>query len=637
MSTFLSGLFFLTLGLSYVMVIKGQLEKTAMHQRGSELELILNERLRAKEEFGLGLAVMLADNPRLKNAFFSGLRGPALHELERIIETFRETTNYRGLRVQLHTDDGRSWLRSWNPDNYADDLRFRPSIQLMLAEQRPFGTSDEAGRAGFAVRGLAPIVDAGDYLGSLEVLQGVGSISRDFEQDGGVYLLLLAGDLVEQSPALASNQRMQNYILANNRWFNERAIQFAQGLDLAALDQQGQQLTADWFVTRVAVKDEAGQVIGMHIIGEPASLIHAQVKQATQIAWLFIALLCALVLGMILTILWTIQRSVVRPISRSVAKLRTMGKDLTVRLKPGADDELGELLTAFNHHTATLSGVIGEVSATAQDLAVSAEQMMEKSQQGREMAQQQRQETDLVASASNQMAASASGMTEHAQATLEAAEEARLKTQQGQEVIGSTIDAIQQLANKMNQMLAVIARLDEGSRNIGQVIETIAAVAEQTNLLALNAAIEAARAGEHGRGFAVVADEVRQLASRTQAATHEIQAIIQQVQTAASDVSQAIHSGTEEAQQCAQWASDAGRSLDDIAERVCRVNTRGEQITLAAAEQSQVAEEINASIQRVRDQAETTSHNMEEAQNLNDQLAQRAHQLEKLVQGFRIG
>ncbi|SFX42954.1 cache domain-containing protein [Marinospirillum alkaliphilum] len=167
LTTLLSGFFFLVFGLAYVQYIKSVLAEEVMDSRSEALQLILAERLKAKEEFGLGLAVMLADSPRLRNAYFSGVREPALLELERVIRTFRDTTNYRGLRVQIHNAEGYSWLRSWNPEHFGDDVRFRPSIQRMLSEKRPFGVADEAGRAGFAVRGLAPIVDAGDYLGSI--------------------------------------------------------------------------------------------------------------------------------------------------------------------------------------------------------------------------------------------------------------------------------------------------------------------------------------------------------------------------------------------------------------------------------------------------------------------------------------
>ena len=633
---FLSGAFFLVIGLIYTQWLRGNLAESTMQNRSEELKLILDERLKAKEEFGLGLAVMLANNVQIRDLLTSDMRTRANEELQQVITTFRETTNYQGLRVQMHTAEGRSWLRSWNLENHGDDIRFRPSIQQMLNEKRPFSTSGETGRAGFAVRALAPILQGSSYLGSLEVLQGVGSVSRDFENDGNAYLLLLDEQVLGDSPALANNTRMNGYLLANDNWFNARARSFGESLDLQRLANEGIQLNSKWFATMTEVVNEDGQVIGMHILGEPAALINNQVAQATQAAWMFMGLLLLLIIGMGSTVAWLVQKSVVRPISRSVARLKTMENDLTVRLKIGAKDELGSLFAAFNQHTHTLSEVIGEVTETAQDLATSAEQMLSNSQQSMNLASQQQNETDQVASASNEMAASSSEMAEHADATLAAAEEAQQQTHQGQEVVNQTITSINQLSEQMNSMLGVIERLDKGSQNIGKVIDTISEIADQTNLLALNAAIEAARAGEHGRGFAVVADEVRQLASRTQEATGEIHRIIAEVQGAASDVSHAITEGTQQADQCVDQAGLAGQALEGISLSVAHVNDRGIQIAQAAREQSSVADEISQSMVRINQLAEENSNATQETQKVNRSLVKRAETLEKMVQKFKL-
>ncbi len=336
------------------------------------------------------------------------------------------------------------------------------------------------------------------------------------------------------------------------------------------------------------------------------------------------------------TITWQIQRSVVRPIARSVEHLKNMENDLTLRLSVKHKDELGSLFGAFNQHTQTLAEVITEVTETANSLAASANQMLQSGQQSLDLANSQLGETDQVASASNQMAASSIEVAEHAEATLQATETAQAQTLAGQEEVSSTINAINDLAEQMNSMLSVIERLDSGSQNIGKVIETISAVAEQTNLLALNAAIEAARAGEHGRGFAVVADEVRQLASRTQEATGEIHRIIAEVQAAAADVSNVIHQGTKQAQSCVAQAEAAGKALNNISLSVVSVNDHGLQIAQAAREQSNVASEISQSMVRINGLATESSHSTEQTQTVNLALVARAEALEVLVKKFKL-
>ncbi|WP_178087318.1 cache domain-containing protein [Pseudomonas sp. C27(2019)] len=223
----LSGGVFLIAGLLFTLNHRSNLANEAIDRRGENLQTILNERIATKKEFGLGLAVMLANNQSIQEFIYTDNREQAAHTLNGIINYFAENTNYRGLRVQIHTADGHSWLRSWKPEHYGDNLLFRASIIKMMEEKRPFTNSDDIGRAGFAIRGLAPIFHNGEYLGSIEVLQGVGSVSREFESDNQVYIMLLNKSIVNQSPEAAKNQSIGNHLLANDNWFNQRAKDFA--------------------------------------------------------------------------------------------------------------------------------------------------------------------------------------------------------------------------------------------------------------------------------------------------------------------------------------------------------------------------------------------------------------------------
>jgi|AntRauTorcE11897_2_1112592.scaffolds.fasta_scaffold01350_4 methyl-accepting chemotaxis protein len=340
---------------------------------------------------------------------------------------------------------------------------------------------------------------------------------------------------------------------------------------------------------------------------------------------------------MVLFFAHIMQRSVVNPLTINAGRLAEADKDLSLRLQASEKNELGQLFSAFNRNSAALSSVLREVAVTSQDLAASTSQVLNASQQSARMALQQKNETDQVASATTEMAASSSEVSEHAGATLAAAEQTQQQTDKGQQVVEQTIDSIGKLAVRMHGLLEVIERLDTGSQNIGQVINTITEIAEQTNLLALNAAIEAARAGEQGRGFAVVADEVRQLATRTQDATGKIDRIIAEVQSAASDVSEAITHGSEEAESCASQAQAAGEALDAISQSVRQVTERGMQIEQAAREQSSVAEDISASMTRINQLADQSAQAVEETEQVNQSLAGRAEKLKELVSGFKLG
>ena len=326
-----------------------------------------------------------------------------------------------------------------------------------------------------------------------------------------------------------------------------------------------------------------------------------------------------------------------QPIQRNISQLEKMEQHLNLRLDHDRDDELGALFKAVNRHADTQQQIIQEVITTSDDLTVAVEQLISNGSQSTELARSQQSETDTVASASAEMAASSNEMAGHAQSTLEAAAEASHQTDTGLKVVTQTISSISGLAQRMEGLQSSVKRLDDGSQNIGKVIDTIAGIADQTNLLALNAAIEAARAGEHGRGFAVVADEVRQLASNTQQATQEIHRIISELQASSRTVTTEIEQGSAQALNCVEQSNIAGEALQKISRSVMSVNDMGQQIATAAREQSQVTEEVSRSMTRINSMAEENTQAMSLNQEVSSALSQRARQLEQLISRFRTG
>lgn len=209
------------------------------------------------------------------------------------------------------------------------------------------------------------------------------------------------------------------------------------------------------------------------------------------------------------------------------------------------------------------------------------------------------------------------------------------QTQDGRNVMQHTQKTIEALAQEVENSAQVISRLSEDSTQIGSVLDVIRGIAEQTNLLALNAAIEAARAGEQGRGFAVVADEVRTLASRTQASTLEIQSMIERLQTDASNAVKAMQQGQVQAQQGLSQAAQAENALQTISQSVTRINDMNIQIATAAEEQSSVAEEINRNIVNISQSADATAEGAKQTASAGDELAKLAARLQNLVGQFK--
>ncbi len=308
----------------------------------------------------------------------------------------------------------------------------------------------------------------------------------------------------------------------------------------------------------------------------------------------------AAVLGLL--VLWLSARGVTRPILGVAHMLRDIASgegDLTQRLPHTGRDELGELAGWFNRFLDKLQPIIRDVKVSVRDARSTADQSAAISSQTSAGMQQQFREIDQVATASHEMTATAQDVARSAAQAADAARGADQATRDGLALIDRTTQSIDSLAANLTSAMGQVEQLASSSEEIGSVLEVIRAIAEQTNLLALNAAIEAARAGEAGRGFAVVADEVRSLANRTQQSTQEIQGLIEQLQDGANDAVAAMRGSASHAQSNLVEADSAAQALGRIVATVEELDGLNQQIATAAEEQSQVAQDIDRNITNV--------------------------------------
>ena len=329
---------------------------------------------------------------------------------------------------------------------------------------------------------------------------------------------------------------------------------------------------------------------------------------------------------------------IIKPINSLQGSLKNLNSgdgDLSRRLPAGSKDEFGEIVSEFNHFIDSFQGLINKIDKSIDPVVEVASVVSANGEKTREGAQSQAQETDQVATAVTEMAAAVNEVASNASITMNATKEAEDKAEDGRGVVTETVMSINALADEMNHASEVIKKLEGFSVEIGSVLDVIKGIAEQTNLLALNAAIEAARAGEQGRGFAVVADEVRTLAGRTQNSTDEIQRMIDQLQGAAGEAVTVMERGHEKVEVSVENASKAGEALNGITESVTTIASMTAQIASSAEEQSKVSEEINENIVRISQIAEKTVSRASDTSEKSGQLGGLAQDLDKLVSRYR--
>ena len=355
-------------------------------------------------------------------------------------------------------------------------------------------------------------------------------------------------------------------------------------------------------------------------------------------------MMLGIIMGLVTTIIlfataWPIVSEIRGSLQQVVHSLRNIAEengDLTVRIDSHSKDEIGELVTYFNRFMARLQNVVKDIVDTTLPLSDLAQNLNALTGDTNRTITNQQNSATQAKSAVDDMNHSVNQVASNAAEAATSANEAASAANEGKRVVGDTVASIENLAQNVAETAEVIQKLENDSNQVGEVLDVIKGIAEQTNLLALNAAIEAARAGEQGRGFAVVADEVRTLASRTQQSTEEIQKTIERLQSAAQSAVNVMHSGNERARESVEAANKAGHSLDTITETINMISQMNAQIAQSTDSQQVTSKNIVGSVDAIFQRTEETSRNSHKLESASTELADLATKLETIARQFKV-
>jgi len=538
-------------------------------------------------------------------------------------------------------------------ENPTDRQRLEQQREAVRIYQQAFNELKQAGQRREASRSV--LGDSADKAAEL-----IGRVQRGLLQGGDINQYQHAVDV----SALLQQARFQvrGYTYSGNAEFQQTALkaidqalaelralpakvpaEHAAGLDDAATAMGGYRDAVTQFGNAQAASEQALQHMaeqGTLLLQTSQAMTTSQTAVrdagATQ-AKTLLAVATGLALALGLLAAWAITRQIIIPLRQTLrAAERVASGDLTQNLQVNRRDELGQLQASMQRMTQGLRELIGGIGDGVTQIASAAEELSAVTEQTSAGVNNQKVETDQVATAMNQMTATVHEVARNAEQASEAALMADQQAREGDRVVGEAVAQIERLAGEVINSSEAMNQLKAESDKIGSVLDVIKSVAQQTNLLALNAAIEAARAGEAGRGFAVVADEVRSLAQRTQQSTEEIEELIAGLQSGTQRVASVMDNSRQLTDSSVELTRRAGSSLETITRTVSSIQAMNQQIATAAEEQTAVAEEINRSVMNVRDISDQTSAASEETASSSVELARLGTHLQGLVGRFKL-
>lgn len=553
------------------------------------------DRIEGEKRLALSLATFASELPSVQSMLKADDRDGVQSELE---SAFKRLGEEYGLRqLQFHQPPAISWLRVHKPEKFGDDLSgFRQTVVDTNNRREAVG-GIEVGVAGLGIRGVVPMMVDGHHWGSLEFGFSLGEhFFEQVKEETGLELAL----------ALKTDDGAKLFASTAENLYNLDTAQFNELLRGGSLGYKTELSGHPAAVYARSIKDFSGDALGVLTISMDRST-YIDAFEASLYEMIGIGLIF-LVVGLIFSIL--IGRGISNPLSRMTAAMHNISSgdgDLTQRLQTNGKNELTDIANEFNAFVASIEHLVQQLMVTAASVSSAGSKLFEVTEHTLHLARRQQEETTEVAAAMNEMTATAQEVASSAASTATVTQNADEQTQIGRTVVEQSIDSINRLAEDVTSTGDVVREVEARTQEINTILDVIRGIAEQTNLLALNAAIEAARAGEQGRGFAVVADEVRSLASRTQNSTAEINAMIDALQEGMGKTVRVIEHSREQSEVTVGRAAEAGDALVSISKAMDEIRDMTAQIASAAEEQTQVSESINRSLTSIGSGSEQTA------------------------------